>query len=149
MFNTSRGHFSENNSKRDTRENKITSANMRTIKEKTRPHSKTSHGRSMASCCRSPGAESGQTGIPREARAREQTFRRAPSCPPAAPLTLPTSLPPGVKSRLNAWANAGPGQRRTGMLLGRREEWRISFQSLRLGEEGEGWSSPAVSSFPN
>jgi hypothetical protein len=35
------------------------------------------------------------------------------------------------------------------MLLGRREEWRISFQSLRLGEEGEGWSSPAVSSFPN
>ncbi|XP_063126467.1 nectin-3 isoform X2 [Rattus norvegicus] len=57
------GHFSETNSKRNKRENKITRANMRTIKEKTRPHSKPSQWeKSMASCCRSPGAESGQPG---------------------------------------------------------------------------------------
>lgn len=90
----------------------------------------------MASCCRSPGAESGQPGRPRKATAREQTFP-GPLCPPPAPLTLPTSLPPRERRRLNAWASAGPGRARARMPPGGGKERRMSPFSPRAGVRRE------------
>lgn len=57
----------------------------------------------MASCCQSPGAESGQPSGQWEATARKQTFWD-PFPRPAQPTVLP-SRPPTEKSRKNACAN--------------------------------------------
>lgn len=93
---------------------------MRTIKEKTRPHSKPSNGRNPWPPVAGRRAQKVDSRAAQEKQELESKPSGVPSCPPAAPLTLSTSIPfRKKKKRLNAWANAGPGQRKARMPLGR------------------------------
>lgn len=100
---------------------------MRTIKEKTRPHSKPSHGRNPWPPVAGRRAQKVDNRAAQEKQELESKPSGVPSCPPAAPLTLSTSIPSqGRKKKKKAkrLGQRGAGTEESQDAPG--EEWRLS-----------------------